>query len=347
MKAERLCVVLLAVALSWVPTAATASSVELIEQASSWYAENCSDPEKDLHPSDEATQLLGQLHASDVLAGEPELLAWHGLISICTGDREGGEVSLKLFKTIAGELKPALMTRIDLEIGLRDGQCDAATEAASKLAAESKEAEDWHAVLLARTHCKASCTEIVGTAVQLRGFGGDDSDFKGSVDTCRTVVAEGRRRAEEEEQRLAEERQHLGEKRAVQRAELNSKFEALGVEYGLAKRKGHPVKAVGAIGLGSGGVLVAIGGHSRVQAGGFSQAAAETHSELEYEEQVGLTREANARFVGFFGSGAALVTAGVIGVIVSAAQDKKNKELRNRYEALRRELDDLEEEDRR
>jgi hypothetical protein len=317
-----------------VRSAAAASPEQLIERTSTWYAEQCSDPEKELFPSDESNGLLGALQASNEESGEPTLLAWHGLISICTGDREGGQANLDLFKAIAGDVEPALTARIDLELGLRDGQCRTATSAASRLAKEGKTADDWRAVLLARTHCKASCSEVIDAAEQLEGLGGDSSPFGWRVDACRTELAE--------EQSSAEERERLADQRAARRAELTPQFEAVRKDYDLVRKRAAPAKALVTITVVGGGSLIAVGSVFRVQSVAFSDAAARADSGPEYDEQVAFAEEANTRFVAFVGGGAALLTSGVVAAIVSGVQAKKNKALRERYKALRRELDDLE-----
>jgi hypothetical protein len=357
-----------------VRSAAAASPEQLIERASTWYAEQCSDPEKELFPSDESNGLLRALQASNEESGEPTLLAWHGLVSICTGDREVGQANLDLFKAIAGKMEPALTARIDLELGLRDGQCRAATSAASRLAKEGKTADDWRAVLLVRTRCKTSCPRVVDTAEQLEGLGGDSSAFGRRVDACRselarekTELAREKKQLEFElarekkqlefelarekklagaraagERRRAEQERKQAEARAARTAELTPQFDAVKLDYQLARKRSAPAKALGAIGLVGGGVLVGVGTAFRVQADLAATAAAGAETWVGYGEQVGLIDKANTSLSAFFGGGTALLTSGVVAAIVSGVQAKKHKATRERYEALRRELDELE-----
>jgi hypothetical protein len=253
-------------------------------------------------------------------------------------------------------MEPALTARIDLELGLRDGQCRAATSAASRLAKEGKTADDWRAVLLVRTRCKTSCPRVVDTAEQLEGLGGDSSAFGRRVDACRSELAREKKQLEFElarekklagaraagERRRAEQERKQAEARAARTAELTPQFDAVKLDYQLARKRSAPAKALGAIGLVGGGVLVGVGTAFRVQADLAATAAAGAETWVGYGEQVGLIDKANTSLSAFFGGGTALLTSGVVAAIVSGVQAKKHKATRERYEALRRELDELE-----
>ncbi len=337
------------------PAAAAASPEKLIEQASTWYAAQCSDPSKELFASDKSNQLLADLQAGNEDSGEPALLAWHGLISICTGDREGGQANLDLFKAIAGDVEPALSARVEMELALRDGQCKAASNAAGRLAKAGKTADDARAVLLARTHCKTRCTVVASSAQRLKEMGGDLTPFARRVDACRTEIAENKRKAEEraverkrideETKRLAEEQaaqqKKQSEERAARRAALTPQFAAASQDYALARKKAAPAKALSVIGLAGGGTLAALGVFSKVQGEGYASAAADAFTGDEYQEQVDLIEPTNTRMGVFLGSGSALLASGIVGAVISGLQANKSKAVRDRHDALRRELDEL------
>ena len=340
---------------TWALPAAAASPEKLIEQASTWYAAQCSDPSKELFASDRSNQLLADLQAGNEESGEPALLAWHGLISVCTGDREGGQANIDLFKTLAADVEPALSARVEMELALRDRQCRTAANAAGRLAKAGKTTDDARAVLLARTHCKTKCTVVASSAQRLKEMGGDLTPFATRVDACRAEIAENKRKAEEraaEQKRIDEETKRLAEEQAAQqkkqseeraarRAAITPEFTEVSAKYALARKKAAPAKALSVIGLAGGGTLAALGLISKVQGEGYASAAADAFTGDEYQEQVDLIEPTNTRMGVFLGSGSALLASGIVGAVISGLQAKKSKAVRDRHDALRRELDEL------
>ena len=334
----------LLVSSTWASPAAAASPEKLIKKAASWYAAQCSDPSKELFASDQSNQLLADLQAGNEESGEPALLAWHGLISVCTGDREGGQANIDLFKTLAGDVEPALSARVEMELALRDRQCRTAANAAGRLAKAGKTTDDARAVLLARTHCKTKCTVVASSAQRLKEMGGDLTPFAHRVNACRAEIAEQKRKAEEAKrlaQEQAVEQAKQSEERAARLTEIRPEFTEVSAKYALARKKAAPAKALSVIGLAGGGALAALGVFSKVQGVGYASAAADAFTGDEYQEQAALIEPTNTRMVAFLGSGSALFVSGVVGAVISGLQAKKSKAIKARHDALRRELDEL------
>ena len=98
---------------------------------------------------------------------------------------------------------------------------------------------------------------------------------------------------------------------------------------------------MGLAGLAGGGALVGLGFAARADATNYASAASAASTWPDYEAQASSTRGANAGFGLGIGTGAALVTAGVVAMVLSAVHIKRTRELRARRDYLLREFREL------
>ena len=107
------------------------------------------------------------------------------------------------------------------------------------------------------------------------------------------------------------------------------------------KKKEQTPRVLAVAGLLGGAPLAVAGGLQRLEARGFAEEAANAQVGASYEEKVAAGNAANTRFAALTGAGAALLTAGVVGVILAGLQSQKTKAAKARYEALLKEPVDL------
>jgi len=289
---------------------------EFLDHVQSWHSSFCSDFERDSLPSEESNELLVDLERGGAESGEPALLAWHALISACTGNRDLAGAKARLFKTLVGGTYPALTARLDTELALRNGDCKAASRAAYRLAEQQNSAEEARLILLARTACEAGCKPALRASERLESLGGDLAPFAEYFDACRSQFA--------------------------RKAELEPQLKAASDEHSLARKQAVPAQVLGPVGLVLGGALVVGSGFARSKAIAIDQAASLAETGPEYLEQAGLLEEANSQFGALAGSGTALITSGIVGAIIAGVQAKKRRSLRDRHASMRAELDELE-----
>ena len=157
---------------------------------------------------------------------------------------------------------------------------------------------------------------------------------------------EAARIAEEERTaRLAAE-ETAQKDRAVARKQLRElmpDYERAKAALGAEKKHGAPGFILLATGFGGGAALAGVGMSKVAEASLAQTAAAEADTGSVYESEVSKLESANAALGASLGTASALMTAGVVGAILTASRAKKRKALEQKYRAMREAREDLEE----
>ena len=161
----------------------------------------------------------------------------------------------------------------------------------------------------------------------------DDDDDWGEDDDSEESGPVGKGEVDEEEQ---------GEDEPIEKVlsstDLRSQYKAMDGAYQRALKASRPFDVLTSVGLAAGGLFTLVGGISRAQADGHVENAVAADTGDVYESAVLEIEAANARFGVFMGTGMAMITGGVVSAVVSRVRSKRVRVLRERREALLREM---------
>lgn len=145
------------------------------------------------------------------------------------------------------------------------------------------------------------------------------------------------------------ERERVAAENSERRAEARAQLRELMPQYDEAKaafageqQKGAPGAILMAAGFGAGGALVGLGAAQAVEASAAQVAAMEADTGASYQEEVSRLESANTLLGVGLGAGSTLLTAGVVGVILTASRAKTRSNLSKKYKALKQARAELE-----